>query len=259
MDVLLDLTKLLFAFIAKLYDDSVAFYQTLAIALFLGTFTWILCSYSSSRLWNTKFQLTIKHHLICLLASFCTFLIVFVFVSLQYTDDVATSLVTQWQRRINDDQPWQRQTFDNIYNEIKALNTEDFTSFPPPREGGHIIPATHNETKKQIATQFANEAVNHFNQHHPFLSKFLWATSKIPGSAINEDQKKYFQENPGKPYLASKAINLAAMHIKQDLFRQIPGFIKVIKIFVGIIFILILSIPFGLIGYCAYNELKITT
>ena len=182
MDIFLEIINLLFAFIGKLYQDKTNFYQTLVIALFLSGISWIICC-CSSRLWNSAFRIKFIHHIICALAAFFTLLFMFSFVALKYTEEVTELIIIEWQDQINQDKQWQKQVFTKTYYEIKNLNFEDFRGYLPPEQGGNIIPDDHIETKKKIATIYANAAVEHFNLSHRYLSKFLWANPDIFNSA----------------------------------------------------------------------------
>lgn len=260
MNLLKDLFILLYTCVEKLaalraYNFRIVF----IIGLLLGVICWIACSYYS-RLWNLRYRITITHHILCGIAAILTFVFTLIFSGLQYTKEAAYVLIDIWQKiEINLDENWKHQTFEKAYKKVKLLGTEDFSKYPSPAEGGRVIPTTKNESYNAVAEIYANEAVQHFKEAHSYLSKILWAKSDTPARVIYNDIERFFKANRGGRYSTEDAIGLAGKLIKQGLDLQVPRVVTISQIVIVFLFFLVQSIPFALIGYSAYKDLKITT
>jgi hypothetical protein len=260
MNLLKDLFILLLTCIEKLAAlEAFNFRAVLIIGFLLGIACWVACSYYS-RLWNLRYRITITHHILCGIAAILTFVFTLVFSGLQYTKEAASVLIDVWQKfEIKLDDSWKQQTFEKAYNKVKALGIEDFSKYPPPTQGGRVIPTTKNESYNAVATIYANEAVQHFKEAHSYLSKILWAESDIPAQVIHGDIERFFKANRGGTYSTEEAVILAANLIKQGLDLQVPRVVTISQIITVILFFFVQSVPFGLIGYSAYKDLKIIT
>ena len=241
----------------KLLQDIHTFNTKLIFAALLSVSFWILCGFYS-RLWNRRFKVTPTHHLVCAIAAVSSFVFALAFFALKYSEEVAVLSVQHWQHSINSDSRWQNEVFVKAYNAVKALDAENFSGYPPPAEGGNFIPSQYDSTKKRIASIYANAAVDHFNSSHRYLSKFLWADPDQSSETINRELVVFFQKNPGEKYDLRGAISLAAEHIQQGITQQIPRFVLTLRVFAIILFTFTQAIPFGMIGYAAYKDLKIT-
>jgi len=239
-------------------SDFTSFRNVIILGIFMGTVCWIACSYYS-RLWNLKYRIKLTHHILCGIAAILTFIFTLLFMSLTYTKEAAYAVIAVWQHDINADLYWGNKTFQKAYDEIKALGVEDFTNYPSPAEGGKLIPISQNKSRETWTTVYTTEAIQHFKEKHPYLSKILWAESEIPAQVIRDDIERFFKSNPGTSYSAKEAINLAAKYIKQGLDDQVPRVVPISRMVVTILFFLTQSIPFGLIGYAAYKDIKIHT
>jgi len=228
------------------------------LGVVLAILCWVACSYYS-RLWNLKYQIKLTHHVLCGIAAVLTFIFTVVFAGLTYTKEAAYVLIDVWKYQVNTDSDWESKTFEKAYNEVKSLGTEDFTNYPSPAQGGDTIPATQQRSYETVGRIYAAEAVQHFKDKHPYLSRILWAESEIPAQVIRDDIERFFKSNPGTSYSAKEAINLAAKYIKQGLDDQVPRVVPISRMVVTILFFLTQSIPFGLIGYAAYKDIKIHT
>jgi len=255
-----EIFSIIFNLLSKLHDDSTTFSITVTIAILLSVGCWVICSYFS-RLWNKRYKITSTHHVLCFFAALFTFIFSLTFVSLKYTEEVATLIVFNWETEVKNDQKWKKNTFIKAYEAVKSLNLEDFSKTLHPNDGGNTIPATKDESRIKFASVYANEAVKHFDKSHAFLSKIIWAKAEIPSKFISKDVKDFFSNplNLFQSYPVEKAINLAAQHIRQELDRQTPNVVSSLKIMLIILFFIIQSIPFGLIGYAAYKDIKIIT
>ncbi|MDX1982857.1 MAG: hypothetical protein SFV51_21485 [Bryobacteraceae bacterium] len=216
-----------------------------------------LCWYLSSvytRMWNKKFRITATHHFLCGFASVCTLLFTILFASLYYTRDAALISIGAWQLQLNNDAIWAERTFSKAYEKVKDLGTEDFSNAPPPGSPNSFIPTNSDESRQTAAAMYSNEACKHFDQKRPFLSKVVWSSPGVPSEVVFEDVKHWHETNPNYP--PSRAIEIAANQIKQGLQPQAPRVIYLSRLAVAALFLLIQAIPFGLIGWAAYRDIR---
>lgn len=90
---------------------------------------------------------------------------------------------------------------------------------------------------------------------------------EFEGSLTKGDDKKVVYEfdytakaiKKSKSYQVKDAVRLVAKTIREDLEKQAPRVVKLSRIILVILFLLVQLIPFGLIGYAAYKNLKIKT
>ena len=86
----------------------------------------------------------------------------------------------------------------------------------------------------------------------------MWGNEQQNKVILNEDIKNYFA-NGNQLYLSSNAVKLVAKTIKDDLETQAPRIVTISRSILVLLFIIVQAIPFGLIGWAAYQNLKITT
>lgn len=259
MGVLQDLFLLILHCVAMLRSQVLTtFLVTLIGGLFLGAICWLLCSHYS-RLWNLRYRVTLTHQLLCGMAAVLTLFFTLTFVSLKYTRQVAEAVVASWQQEIQSDSAWNNKTFRKAFEAIQALGVEDFTNFPHPDQGGHIVPTNKEESRIKLATVYATEAVQHFNSSHPYLSIILRAAPGISPKVISDDSTAYFSAHPGELYPTANAVRIAADHIRRGLDVQIPRVVPISRTVIVFLFLFAQAIPFGLIGVAAYKDLKVIT
>jgi hypothetical protein len=240
-----------------LAHDAAAFWLAALIGVALAAACWYACSVYT-HMWNRDFQMSPIHHLCCAFASICTLVFVIVFSSLYYTKEAAAASIQLWNLRINSDRPWQDRTFSKAYDKVKSLGVEDFTKFPPPEDGGHIVPITHDESRNAAAELYANEACSDFDRKRPFLSKIVWSRPGIAPELVEGDAQTWLQgHHPGQPYPAERAVELAAENIKDRLNAQTPRVVVLSRLVCAGLFLLIQLIPFGLVGWAAYRDIHV--
>jgi len=234
------------------------FLLTLLTGVGLAASFWWACSLFS-RLWNTRWQLTLLHHALCALAALLTFTTVVLFTSLRFAKDAALLSIELWQSEINRDSMWERQVFREAYDKVKTLGTEDFSGYPLPSAGGNTIPVSHPESRFRVAEIYADASCKHFSDHRPILGRVVWPpTSSVPRDVILNDVNDWFQQKH-EPYMADQAVSLAAAQIKGKLESQAPRVVYVSRLILFGIFSMAQAVPFGLIGYAAYKDLKVMT
>jgi hypothetical protein len=243
--------------ISMLVSSGKELATTLGVAAMLAAGCWGAAS-QYSRLWNLRFQTTRSHQLLCLCVAGWTMIFALVFISLKYTKQVADLFIEKWRVQLVADRTWGGETYDTAYYAVKNLGLEDFRTTLPPEQGGRI-PLTHAQSITKFAEIYANAAVRHFQTTHPFLSKILWARSDIPIELIDREVNAFFQLHPSGTYRAEEAINIAATAIRGNLQPQTERIVPIARTILVALFLLIQFIPFSIIGYAAYKDLKVTT
>ncbi|MEX2264244.1 MAG: hypothetical protein WD696_19980 [Bryobacteraceae bacterium] len=231
-----------------------AFWLTVFLGIALAGLYWYLSSVYT-RLWNKRFRITLAHHIFCGFASICTLLFTILFASLVYTKDAARASIESWQTQLNADGGWGERTFSKAYDRVRELGTEDFSAAPPPGSPGSFIPTNSDESRETAASVYANEACRHFDANRPFLSKVVWSSPGVPAETIFQDVRAWHLKNPNYP--PSRAIEIAATQVRDGLNPQAPRVIYLSRLSVAGLFILIQLIPFGLIGWAAYRDIKV--
>ncbi|GAB3991933.1 hypothetical protein GCM10028807_23570 [Spirosoma daeguense] len=257
MSTLFEILSLLTKSVILIARSRSAIMITLLIALIIAGLSWYLCN-NYVKLWNRRFRLTTTHQVLTLIASVLTFFFVLAFSGLKYIKEVATTIVSVWESyEIKADEQWGNAAFREAYYKIKELKAENFDNHPAPEEGGHLIPVTKKVSQELAAKLYASAACAHFDKVHPFLSKIIWSNPAKSADNISSDVANYFSNNPGSNYSAGKAIDIAAGTIKTQLSTQTPRTVIISRIVLVVLYLLVMAIPLGAIGYAAYKDIRI--
>lgn len=257
MSTLFELLNLLTKGVLLLATNRSAMMITVLAAFLLAGLSWYLCN-NYVKLWNRRFQLTTTHQVLTLIASVLTFFFVLAFGGLKYMKDVTTAIVSVWEGyEIKTDSGWSNATFEEAFYRVKDLNVESFAGIPTPGTEGSIVPVTQKVSQEKAAEVYATAACDHFNQEHSFLSKIIWSNPTQSTDKIAQDVMTHFENNPGTSYSAEKAINIAADTIKSQLAAQTPRSVILSRIALVILYLLVMAIPLGAIGYSAYKDIRI--
>jgi hypothetical protein len=211
---------------------------------------------------NRQFSFNAQHHVYCGIAAVITLLFTILFFAMQYTADAARALVNQWEVAIRSDSDWARDTFiaayEAAYNlrDASGKQLEDFTNYPHPSRGGHLIPLNEKLTQSTVAEVYVDAAIKHFRKGHPFLSKVLWARGGVAPDMIKSDMERYFHQNPGGTYNIGEAIALAGREIRSGLVEQAPRVVLISRILLVVAFLLIQAVTFGLLIRAALANIK---
>ncbi len=231
-----------------------AFLGTVIGAFTLAGVCWWVCT-NYSRLWNTRYHITVFHHVLCGVAAMATLVFTLTYVALRHTRDLAAITVNSWQRGIQADQAFKSGTFAKAYYAVKGLNLENFADYPPPPTGRRI-PLSHEPSRTLYAKTYADEACRDFQRKHSFLSRLIWPETQVPKSAVESDLRRYFERNPGGTYMDTQAIDLAVRLIRGALEPQTQRVVGLSRTAAIFLFLFFQAIPFTVIGYAAYKDLK---
>lgn len=246
-----DFIKILLRCIATLSTKEL--FSTALIGIVLAGLCWVICNYYT-RLWNKKYHLTFTHQVLCSIAALLTFFFVLAFSGLSYLKEVSIDRLNDWSTQILNDNEWAASTFQKAFYKIEENGLEDFSNVPAPGNVGSHIPVNNNKSKEECANIYTNEACRNFKIKNLFLSKIIWTSSKVPQEIINEDMNEYFKTN--SIYPPQRAINLATNYIKAELIVQTPRVVTLARSILVVLFFFLQLIPFGLIGYAAYKDIK---
>jgi hypothetical protein len=235
-------------------SNPVGFRLAVLIGTLLAGLCWYLCALYA-RLWNKRFHITVTHHALCAFASVCTLFFSVLFASLGYTKDAALVSIDLWKFQLNRDGLWAAGTFARAYEQVKRAGLEDFSNAPAPGSPNSFIPTSHDRSRQIAASTYANEACRHFDTKRPFLSKVVWSNPGVPSETIFRDVHSWHQKNPNYP--PARAIEIAAIQIKQGLEPQVPRVVYLSRVAVSILFLLVQAVPFGLIAWSAYRDIKV--
>ncbi len=222
-------------------------------ALLLACGCFVFCTYYT-RLWNKKYQITSSYQILSVITSVFAFIFILTLIGFSNYKYVMEANINAWADNLKTNGPWKASTFQEAYYKVKATGLEDFTNYQDPNR---TIPASKPESQQLCANVFSNEACTNFKQVHPLLAKIAWAKSGIPAEVLKDSISSFFYEHPGSMYQAENAVTLVSNIIKDELVAQIPRFMRIVKTIIIFLFLIIELIPFSLIGYAAYNDLKI--
>jgi len=250
------LLQVLFECLNLLKTSSTFFTFTLIAAILLSIIGYFITIHYGTW-WNRKYGLKWWQHALCILAAICTFFFVLSFGALKFIEDVADRVVVTWKKTAVTDQSWFTGAFTQAYEDIKDLETEDFTNYPHPEEGGQQIPITKDETKERVALIYSNYATKHFKKNNSFWSRILSLNAKESKAEIQQDIKDYFRKNTDRTYQAQDAIEVAGNDILSRLRSQLKGVVFRSRAILIFLFFIVQLLPFSIIGWLAYRDLKI--
>jgi len=220
----------------------------------LAALCWYGC-YAYTRLWNTRFHVKPLHHLLCGLAALITLAFAMLFPALAYVREAGEASIAAWEATINRDTIWAGLTFRSAYQAVRKLGIEDFAGVPEPGSLRSWIPTTHDESRQTAASVYASSACSHFARSRPFLSKLVWARPGIPADVVFADVRRWHRTNPNYP--PERAIGLAVEQIRAGLVAQVPRIVTVSRTLTIVLFLLAQAVPFGLVGWAAYRDIKV--
>ncbi|CAK8723753.1 hypothetical protein KKHLCK_13215 [Candidatus Electrothrix laxa] len=174
--------------------------------------------------------------------------------------------MTTWETALEVDVEWNDETFRKAYEAVYALRDaageqlEDFTGKPHPDSGQDVVIPTHNEKSKLLAAQiYAEEAVRHFTDNHPLLSKILRVYAEDTAEALYEDIKQFFSTagSGEKTYPVMEAVQLAKGLMRQSMIGQIPRIMLISHAVLVLVFIMAQIVTCSLLIRSALADIKV--
>ena len=249
-----DFIKILTKCIASL--DGGVLFGVVLLSLALGALCWIVCSYYT-RLWHKRFHVRAKHHLLCAIAAIFTIIFTITYSAVGNLEYIVDDIIDNWHVFLTQDKDFHNETYELAFYTLQKEHPTVFRDVPEPSENGSYIPFSNDDMMQTCVEIYVNEACSNFSTQHPFLNMMLKARPDISQTEIEYDIKEFFQKNQGAYYPLERAIDIAANHIRANLLEQSPETVSKTRLILLILFLGVQVIPFGIIGYCAYKDLKI--
>ncbi len=209
------------------------------------------------KLWNLQFRTTSSHTILCLAAALLSFMFVVLFVSIQYTKGAAEKGIDDWRAKSTREMAWEKSTHQKAYDEIQKLGIENFST---ATAASGTIPLTQTASRTKLAEVYATAAIKDFQLKRPFLSKIVWARHTVPQQTIKqiENRISQFFASEGSTIPADKVVAYTAEALKEPLHEGTARVVPVARGIIVMLFFLVQLIPFGLIGWAAWRDLKVT-
>lgn len=226
----------------------------IVLALAFSALCWYICT-NYTKLWNKRYHVTGGFHALCGIAALVTFFAVLAFIGLKNTKPVAERMVEEWSEDVVDDYELQNAAFENAFDQVAASGLENMRGFRHPSQGGLIIPLSHPETQLLVSGIYAGAACRDFGAKYPFLGWFLKTDEGVPTELIAADQQAWFRRHPGQNYPLEQGFKLGVRQIQDQLQEQTGRIVRITRGWLVLLFLLVQLIPFGAIGYMAYQDL----
>jgi hypothetical protein len=259
MLLIYDFLSLVVGSIAILASHPSEFIGASSVAVILAGIGWYGAA-NYSKLWNLQFRTTATHAVLCFTAALLTFVFVMLYASFKYTQDAAEVSIGRWSYISKVDKRWQNSARQRAFDEIKSAGLEDFSKVPSTFTPDAEIPLKNTESRTKYAEVIAAAAIDDFKANRPFLSKIVWVRAAVPRQTVEAIEKRISQffESGENLLPAEKVVAFSADALREPLNE---GAARMVPVFRGIIvalFFLVQLVPFGLIGWAAWRDLKVT-
>lgn len=225
------------------------------LALALSALVWWVCTHYT-RLWNKVYKVTPTCHVLCGVAAVVTFLGTLGFIGLKNMRPVAQEMVKEWSEDVMENADLSNRCFREAYYAIKESGLEDMRGYRTPENGGDLIPISRKETQILVGQIYAGNACRDFSVNYPFIGYFIKAHDGVPSEIIAADVNAFFKSRRGQTYPLEQGFVLAIDQISSDLQSQCGRIVRITRSWLVILFLLVQLVPFGLVGYLAYEALR---
>ena len=241
-------------------EQTGMFLASVAAAIVLGGLCWWGCTHYT-KLWHLRFEATFTHHALCGFAAICTIAFVIAFAGLSQAKEVARRKVDAWHKGILKDKVFGDRTYRKAYAEVQRAGIEKFdpNKHFPPGDPKSLIPSNFPQTRLLVSKIYGDGSCVDFRNRYPFVSSIIWPSGQIPLEVVEKDMQDYFAKRRGGTYQLHRSIDLAAEQIEKSLEPNTPKVVSIARRYAVVLFLLVQFIPFALIGYAAYRDLKETT
>lgn len=209
-----------------------------------------------TKLWNLRFEPNAIHHAACGFAALLTLMATISFVALGQAKAVATKRILAWEKALASDFPYEIETGIKAYYRVKSSGLEVFdpkVHFASPGKS-FFYPVTRDETRRLAASVFLDAAIANFRVKHPYLHRVIWKRTEVPYQRVVEDRATY----QGSQYPTNRYFIVAAREILRDVEPQTPRVVGSARRWLAVFFLLAQAVPFSVIGWAAYRDLKET-
>jgi hypothetical protein len=259
MPLIYDFIRLAIGSIVILANHPSEFMAALGVAVILAGIGWY-CAANYSKLWNLQFRTTAAHAVLCFMAALLTFVFVMLYASLKYTNDAAEVSIGAWSLISKGDTRWQNTARQRAYDAIKSMGIEDFSKLPSLFSPDVKIPLKNTESRKKYAEVLAAAAIDDFKANRPFLSNILWTRTAVPQQTVETIEKRISQLSiTGEDItFPNKVLEITADALREPLYEGVARVVPVFRVIIVALVLLVQLVPFGLIGWAAWRDLKVT-
>ncbi len=226
----------------------------IVVAIAFSALCWWACTHYT-KLWNKRYHVTDGFHVLCGVAALVTFFAVLAFIGLKNTKPVAEEMVKEWSEEVVDNPALSNRCFKEAFYAVKQAGKENMRGLRTPENGGNFIPMNHTETLVLVSHLYASRACEDFGQKYPFIGHFLKADDQLSTETVKKDIQAFFRTHPGGTYNLNHGFELAVGLIREGLQAQTGRIVRITRTWLVLLFLLVQLIPFGAIGYLAYQDL----
>lgn len=253
MNTLIDILKIAFSGIEKLSIKD--FYLTIIGGIIFSILVGLSCHYFY-KLWNKNYKTKTLHKILSVFSFVFSFLFIICFVGFTFLEEIAMANIVTWKENLQVDSDFKHQSFIQAYENVNKLGIEDFSNITPPDKGGNSFPTKETESQLEAGKTYYEAAILNFKNNHGFLNSILSVKSESTLALVQKDMTDFFAKG-NKVYMIDDGIQIAANSLKDSLFEQAPRVVKVSRILLVILFVFVQLIPFSIISYSAYKDLRI--
>jgi hypothetical protein len=218
-----------------------------------GACWWVCTNYC--RLWNKRFQINTLHHVLCVVAAVATLVFTLVFVSMRYSADITAQAIDKWHRGARGDNATTMLAFRRGYQAVKASGLEDFSKQLPMDDPRAIIPISSQRSREIASKAYVDAVTDDFRAKNSFLLRAL-TLPNAPLASIMADREAWMRQNAKQNYPVMRAVDFTATHIRNALVPQAPKTVAYVRGMALLVFLLFQAIPFCVIGFSAYKDLR---
>ena len=225
----------------------------------------LLVAVNYTRLWNTRYKPGFIHYVLCGIAAVITFLATVIYFALDHTSTAAVRQVKRWETALQADEGFSNRQVAAAYWAVRSSRLEEqiMAQYPAPGTPGfHGYPQNSDGAKRIAAKVYADAAVRSYKEQNPFLAIFV-SPREAPVDVWYNDETAFFrseeQKHPGQgaTYYDSNGIAAIATAIDKDIVAEAQRLIPETRIILVCLFIFVQLIPFSLIGWAAYRDIKV--
>jgi len=260
----------IFEFVRFFFDTFWLFAKTnplgLALSVLAGIGLAALCWFVTvfyTRLWNTRYRPGLVHHLLCGIAALITMLFTIAYFALGYAQQAADNRVAAWKSALEEDCRRKGGFSDRMmivaYWAVQKSGWEDMERFPPPGTPGFEAsgyPTNADASRRLAAKLWAEAVLGNYKENQLFLSTLV-SPRRAPVEIWYNDEVAFWKRKVGNTYLAESGIEAVASDIRRDITAQAPQLIPQTRTILVIIFLFVQLIPFSLVGWGAYRDIKV--
>lgn len=237
--------------------NPAAFYKSIIIAIVLAAVLLSICL-SVGRLWFRRYQLSFGQGLFAAVAVLITAFSTFMFGAADYLKPALSAVIVTWQGSVKHDRQWTDEAFAEAYQQVQRLGIEDFSKSPPPSQGGHMIPLTHEESRLADAKSTIQSAAAHFVHAKPLLGRLIKAYQglEIPAHDVKVAVDGFFAT--GKNIMPHEfAVDLCAVALEKLFESRMDGVITTCRVVLTFIPLLLWAVLLLWVARRAHNLIVI--